>query len=102
MASLSKSWNAECKGVATWSFGSDAEGAGEADVWRRSNNLAKERVDNGSDFTAARIWIKLCYYNLLPTRNLIKLYRYDLLTTRFVIKLSHISFMSFRALVKSE
>ena len=65
-------------------------------------NLVWERVDNGSDFTAARIVIKLCHYNLLPTRNVIKLHRYDLFTTRFVIKLSHISFMPFRALVKSE
>ena len=49
-------------------------------------NLAKERVYNGSDFTAARIAIKLCHYNLLPTRNVIKLYRYGLFATRFVIK----------------
>ena len=26
-ASSSKSWNVECKEAATWSFGSDAEGA---------------------------------------------------------------------------
>ena len=67
-----------------------------------ATNSAKERVDNGSDFTAARIVIKLCNYNLLPTRNVIKLYRYNLFTTRFVIKLFHTSFMPFRALVKSE
>ena len=67
-----------------------------------ATNLAKERVDNGSNFTAARIVIKLCNYNLLPTRIVIKLHRYNLFTTRFVTKLSNISFMPFRALVKSE
>ena len=67
-----------------------------------ATNSAWERVDNGSDFTVARIVIKLCNYNLLPTRIVIKLHRYNLFTTRFVIKLSHISFMPFRALVKSE
>lgn len=67
-----------------------------------ATNSAWERVDNGSDFTEARIVIKLCNYNLLPTRIVIKLHRYNLFTTRFVIKLSHISFMTFRALVKSE
>lgn len=67
-----------------------------------ATNLARERVDNGSDFTAARIVIKLRHYNLLPTRNVIKLYRYGLFTTRFVIKLYHYYFMHFRALVKSE
>ena len=36
-ASSSNNWNAECKEVATWSCGSDAEGAATADVWRRSN-----------------------------------------------------------------
>ena len=29
-----------------------------------ATNLAKERVDNGSDFTAVRIVIKLCNYDL--------------------------------------
>ena len=53
-----------------------------------ATNSAKERVDDGSDFTAARI--------------VIKLFRYNLFTTRFVIKLSHIYFMPFRVLVKSE
>ena len=67
-----------------------------------ATNLAKGRVDNGSDFAAARIVIKLCRYNLLPTRIVIKSLRYNLFAIRFVIKLSHISFMSFRALVKSE
>ena len=67
-----------------------------------ATNSAKERVDNGSDFTAARIVIKLCRYNLLPTRIAIKSLRYDLFTTRFLIKLSYTSFMPFRALVKSE
>lgn len=67
-----------------------------------ATNLAWERVDSGSDFTAARIVIKLCHYNLLSTRIVIKSYHYNLFTTRFVIKLSHISFMPFRALVKSE
>ena len=37
MAFPSKSWNAERKVVATWSFGSDVEGAAEADVWRGRN-----------------------------------------------------------------
>ena len=36
-ASSSKSWNSERKEVAAWSRRSDAEGAAEADVWRRSN-----------------------------------------------------------------
>ena len=39
MVSSQKRWNAECKEVATWSFGSDTEGAAEADVWRRSNKF---------------------------------------------------------------
>jgi len=51
-----------------------------------ATNLAKGRVDNGSDFTAARIVIKLCHYNLLSIRVVIKLFRYNLFTTRFVIK----------------
>ena len=38
-ASSQKNWNAECREVATWSFGSDTEGAAEADVWRRSNKF---------------------------------------------------------------
>ena len=41
VASSSKRWNAECKEVAPWSCGSDTEGAGEADVWRRSNKFGK-------------------------------------------------------------
>ena len=41
VAYLSKSWNAECKEAATWSFGSDAEGAGETDVWHRSHKFGK-------------------------------------------------------------
>lgn len=39
VASSSKSWNAKRKGVVTWSFGSDAEGVAEADVWRGSNKF---------------------------------------------------------------
>ena len=65
-------------------------------------NPAWERVDNGSDFIAARIVIKLRHYNLLSTRIVIKLFDYDLFTTRIVIKSFHMYFMSFRALVKSE
>jgi len=41
VAYLSKSWNAECKEAATWSFGSDAEGVAEADIWRGSNKFGK-------------------------------------------------------------
>ena len=37
-----------------------------------ATNLAKERVYNGSDFTTARIVIKMRHYNLLPTRIVIK------------------------------
>ena len=36
-ASSSKSCNSERKEVAAWSRRSDAEGAAEADIWRRSN-----------------------------------------------------------------
>lgn len=67
-----------------------------------ATNLAKERVDKGSDSTAARIVIKLCNYDLMSTRIVIKLFDYNLFTTWFVIKLSHIYFIPFRALVKSE
>ena len=42
VAFSSKSWNAERKGVATWSCGSDAEGAAEADVWRGRNKSGVE------------------------------------------------------------
>jgi len=41
VASSSKRWNAEGKEVATWSYGSDTEGAAEADIWRESNKLGK-------------------------------------------------------------
>ena len=41
VASSSKSWNAERREAATWSCGSAAEGAGEADVWRGSNKFGK-------------------------------------------------------------
>lgn len=51
-----------------------------------ATNSAWERVDNGSDFTTARIEIKLCHYDLLPTRIVIKSHRYYLFVTRFVIK----------------
>ena len=51
-----------------------------------TTNSAKEKVDNGLDFTAARIVIKLRHYNLLSTRIVIKLFDYNLFTTRFVIK----------------
>ena len=37
VAFSSKSGNAEREGVATWSCGSAAEGAAEADVWRGRN-----------------------------------------------------------------
>ena len=37
VASSQKRWNAECREVATWSFGSDTEGVAEADIWHRSN-----------------------------------------------------------------
>lgn len=42
VASSWKSWNAECKEAATWSFGSDTEGAAEADIWRGSHKFGKE------------------------------------------------------------
>lgn len=41
VASSSESWNAVRKATATWSYESDKEGAGEADVWRRSNKFGK-------------------------------------------------------------
>ena len=66
-----------------------------------ATNSTWERVDNGSDFNATRIVIKLFIYNLLPTRNVIKSLLYNLLPTRNVIKLFHNYFMPFRALVKS-
>ena len=50
-----------------------------------ATNSAKERGDNGSDFNAARIVIKLCRYDLLTTRIIIKSYYYNLFATRFVI-----------------
>ena len=70
-ASSSKSWNAESREMASMPFGSDVEGAAGQKYGAEGANRAWERMDNVSDFIAARMVIKYSDQDLFASRKAI-------------------------------